>query len=393
MVLSSLLAAMGGRASAAEGLLPFSIDVKSLDASVMSNRAEKALALPIATIVDKKHPSPTGDAHDYISYGRYWWPDPAKTNGLPFIRRDGYPNREQMAFGDKERLGRMIKTVETLAQAWHLEHCEPCARRAGEWIRAWFITPATRVKPTFEYAQIRLGRDGNRGSSSGIIDTRGFIGLIDSLRLLHGSPAFKDNDEAEVRRWFSEYLSWLTISKDGKLERGAPNNHGTWFLAQIIAIARYLDRDEDARQFAREDFARIANQFAPDGSQPLELVRADSLGYCTFNLEAQFCVARLAAPLDVDLWHYTATNGASLKRGLEFLRPYNAAPGTWTHGQLKRLGPGFLQPLLNQAAQIWPDIKIEPTKASSKVTSTRPTPESPATHSDVKPDINRQGRN
>jgi acetyl esterase/lipase len=352
LLFTSLLSALVWHASA-EPLPPFLLDTKTLDASAVAAGARKALALPITTVIDKMHPSPTGDAHDYVSYGRYWWPDPASSNGLPFIQRDGFPNRKQMAVGDEERLSRMVDTVEMLAQAWHLEHREDCARRAGEWIRAWFVTLATRVNPSFEYAQIRLGHDGNHGSNSGLIDMHRFIRLIDALRLLHGSPAFVGDDEALAHHWFSDYLQWLTTSKNGKREHVAPNNHGSWYLDQIIAIARYLDREEEARQFAREDFARIANQFAPDGSQPFELVRSDSLGYCAFNLEAQFCAAKLAAPLGVDLWHYVATNGASLHQGLEFLRPYNTAPKTWPHSQLKELKPGFLQPLLDRAAQIW----------------------------------------
>ena len=369
ILFASLLPAFVWPAHASDSLSPFLLNVKTLDASVVARDAHKALELPIATVVDKERPSPTGNPHDYVSYGRYWWPDPASTNGLPFIQRDGHPNREQMALGDQDRLWRMINTVETLAEAWALEHREDCARRAGEWIRAWFVTPPTRVNPSFEYAQIHLGRDDNHGSKSGLIDTRGFVQLIDALRLLHGSPAFMDNDEAAVHQWFSDYLRWLTTSKNGKAEHEATNNHGSWMLGQLIAINRYLDREDDARRFAREDFARIANQFRSDGSQPLELVRQDGLGYCVFNLEAQFNVAALAAPLGVDLWHYTATNGASLRRGVEFLLPYNAAPQTWPHSQLKQLKPGFLRPLLDRAALIWPDLKVETTKATTSVSS------------------------
>ncbi|MGD0059068.1 MAG: alginate lyase family protein [Verrucomicrobiia bacterium] len=392
MLFTSLLSALVWRASAAEPLPPFLLDLKTLNASAVSDNAREALKLPIATVVDKESPSPTGDPHDFVSYGRYWWPDPASSNGLPFIRRDGYPNRKQMALGDWDRLDRMNRTVETLAQAWHLEHREDCARRAGEWIRAWFVTPATRVKPSFEYAQIRLGRDGNHGSNSGLIDTRGFVHLIDALRLLHGSPAFTNDDEAQVHQWFSDYLHWLTTSKNGNLEHEAPNNHGTWFLSQLIAISRYLDREDDARQFAREDFARIASQFAPDGSQPLEFVREDGLYYCSFNLEAQFCVATLAAPLGVDLWHYTATNGASLYQGLEFLRPYNIAPETWPHSQLKKLEPGFLKPLLDQAAQIWPDSKVKPSKTGSSESSTSAAAATPTTLPGAETYVYRDGQ-
>src|SRR5712675_1895932 len=171
-------------AAAADSLSPSLLYTKSLAASTVSKSAQGALELPIATVVDKAHPSPTGDPHDYVSYGRYWWPDPASTNGLPFMQRDGHPNREQMALGDQERLWLMIDAVQALSEAWQREHCEECARRAGEWIRAWFVTPATRVNPGFEYAQIRLGRDGNHGSKSGLIDTRGFIRLIEALNRL-----------------------------------------------------------------------------------------------------------------------------------------------------------------------------------------------------------------
>ena len=363
VLFASLLSAIVCRASAPEILPPFLLDIKTLDASNVADNAREALKLPVVTVVDKVRPSPTGDPHDYVSYGRYWWPDPASSNGLPFVQRDGYPNRDQMALGDQDRLWRMVDTVETLAKAWRLEHRDDCARRAGEWIRAWFIAPATRVNPSFEYAQIRLGRNSNRGSSSGLIDMHVFIRLIDALRLLHGSPAFTGNDETQVHQWFSDYLHWLTTSKNGEQEHAAPNNHGSWYLNQVLAITRYLDREDDARQFAREDFARIANQFAPDGSQPLELVRRDGLFYCTYNLEAQFSVATLAAPLGVDLWHYVATNGASLHQGLEFLRPYNAAPETWPHSQLKQLKPGFLNPLLDEGARIWTKTKVESSEA------------------------------
>jgi acetyl esterase len=92
-------------------------------------------------------------------------------------------------------------------------------------------------------------------------------------------------------------------------------------------------------------------------------VRADGLTYCAFNLEAQFTVAKLAAPLGVDLWNYSATNGASLHRGLEFLISFNAAPETWPHSQLKKVEPGFLKPLLAQAALIWTNSSQPSTNA------------------------------
>jgi hypothetical protein len=341
--------------SAAESAKPFPLQVQLLDAAKLTLQASNALAAPIVHITDKPQPSPSGDPHDYVSYARYWWPDPASSNGLPFIRRDGHHNREQLARGDLGKIGLFCETVESLATAWQFERKTNCALRAGEWLRAWFVTPVTRMNPSLDYAQIRLGHDHNRGSNSGLLDARRFAEVVRVIGWLEDSPALTKKESAAIRQWLKDYLHWFMTSKNGRLERKAANNHGSWYLVQAIAIARFLHDDELARELAREVLDRIARQFAPDGSQPLEMVRTDGLSYCGFNLEAQFQVATLAAPLGVDLWHYTATNGASLLKGIEFLRPYNAVPETWPHNQLKPLKSGFLQPLLDRAAKIWPD--------------------------------------
>ena len=41
---------------------------------------------------------PSGNKNNYASYSRYWWPDPAKADGLPYIRRDGetYPGSQSL---------------------------------------------------------------------------------------------------------------------------------------------------------------------------------------------------------------------------------------------------------------------------------------------------------
>lgn len=44
----------------------------------LAARSPAALAAPIVTVTDKTVPPPSGDRHDYVSYARYWWPDPAQ---------------------------------------------------------------------------------------------------------------------------------------------------------------------------------------------------------------------------------------------------------------------------------------------------------------------------
>ncbi|MCF7687593.1 MAG: alginate lyase family protein, partial [Cephaloticoccus sp.] len=312
------------------------------------------LTKPIVSVVDKGQPSPGGDVHDYISFARYWWPDPAKPNGLPYLSRDGQHNRAQVAKGDHAKLFQLIDTVDALTKRWTEHHDAAAARRAVEWLQAWFITPATRMNPHLDYAQIRLGHDQNRGNPSGVLDARGFGELVESVQQLAETKVLASADLKIIRQWFTDYLHWLTTAPIAKEEAAAKNNHGSWYLAQAIAIARFVGEEDLARKLCVCDLKRLDRQIMADGSQPFELTRADSLGYSVFNLEAQFRVARLAALLGIDLWHHGRPKGGSLRQALDYLRPYNQHPEQWPHPQNAKLKPGFLNALLTEAAQIWP---------------------------------------
>lgn len=320
------------------------------DLTALAREAKGALAKPIRTVVDKQIASPSGDPHDYVSFARYYWPDPDKPDGLPYVSRDGQHNHEQVAKGDRPRIGDFSATVAKLAAAWHVSRDEAAARRAAEWIRAWYLAPVTRMNPNLNYAQVRLGRNGNRGSAAGVLDARDFALVIDGLRLLDDSPALTAADKDGIRVWFAAYLDWLLTAPNARAERAAKNNHATWYLAQVIPVARFAGRDDIARELVEEAKQHIAAQIRPDGSQPEEIRRVDGLHYSRFNLEAFAVVARHAAGLGTNLWAYTAPNGASLRGALDFLRPYNTAPAQWPHSQNEKMPAGFLDALLADAA-------------------------------------------
>ncbi|MCU0469106.1 MAG: alginate lyase family protein, partial [Arcicella sp.] len=66
------------------------------------------------SVTHKKQVPPSGDKHDYMSMGPYWWPDPTKPNGLPYIRKDGQVNPEYHDITDTEELDDMAADVEFL---------------------------------------------------------------------------------------------------------------------------------------------------------------------------------------------------------------------------------------------------------------------------------------
>ena len=56
---------------------------------ILQKKKPELLAIPLQNVVDgKKLVAPSGDKHDYISVGTYWWPNPDTSDGLPYIRRD-----------------------------------------------------------------------------------------------------------------------------------------------------------------------------------------------------------------------------------------------------------------------------------------------------------------
>jgi Alginate lyase len=320
------------------------------DPKPKKHHSDSILKQDIVTLIDRKNPSPTGNAHDYVSYAPYWWPDPGSANGLPYIRKDGHYNRYQMNQGTKEILGKMFSTVNALTKEWSKTRDKAYSDRAAQWLRAWFVNPSTVMTPNLEFSQIHLGSNNNRGNTAGVLEGRNFAYLVDDITVLKESTSLTDDDIEHINQWFKSYHTWLMTSKLGKAEHAATNNHGSWFLVQAIAISRYLKNDVLAHNLALEDKARIDNQIKPDGRQPLEIARVDGLGYCVFNVEAQLGVAKLSSSLGVDLWHYTSPNGGSIPKALAFLKAYNDDPSKWKTSQLKRLKPGFLDEVLSEAA-------------------------------------------
>ena len=65
--------------------------------------------IPRDALVEVDYGTWGGDKHDYLSFGSYWWPDPDKPDGLPYIRRDGGVNPEsQSGSSDRPALSREV---------------------------------------------------------------------------------------------------------------------------------------------------------------------------------------------------------------------------------------------------------------------------------------------
>jgi len=300
--------------------------------------AEQALKADLVSVMLKQQTPPSGDKHDYMSLAPYWWPDPAKPGGLPYIRRDGVRNPEYRTFGDNERCDAMVNRVETLALAFSVSGKERYSDRAILQLRVWFLDPSTKMNPNLNFAQAIRGV--NEGRGIGIIETYSVRRLIDALILLKQSKGWTAEIDSGIRAWFEEYLRWLLESPNGKEEAGQKNNHGSAYDVQVSCIALFLDKKDLARQILSQvGTKRIAVQVEPDGSQPLELARTKSWGYSNMNLDALIELAQLGDRLGIDLWHFQTADGRSIRRAIDFLFPYARGQKKWTWKQIAPFHP------------------------------------------------------
>ena len=139
----------------------------------LRKEADKAMLEGSFTVTSKQRVPPSGDKHDYLTLAPYWWPDPTKPDGLPYIRRDSETNPESKRDTDNAALNEMANAVETLSLAYYFTGEAKYADRAAVLLRAWFIDKATKMNPHYEYAQAVMGQNNGRGA--GLIDARKFI--------------------------------------------------------------------------------------------------------------------------------------------------------------------------------------------------------------------------
>jgi hypothetical protein len=281
--------------------------------------ADKELNKTAPSVMDKTMTPDSGDKHDYMSMGRYWWPNPATPNGLPYIRKDGVSNPELSKL-DRERLAAMSKSVVTLSLAYYFTGDEKYASKAVQIINTWFLDKATRMNPNLNYGQTIPGHTGGKGRGEGVLDGYSFVPVLDAVALLNSSGNFKQEEKEGLQKWFAEYLDWLLTSDIAIDERDAKNNHGLAYDVQAARVALFAGRRDVAEKIvAGFPAKRLFAQIEPDGRQPLELARTNALGYSVFNLTHMLDMCYLARALGTDLWKASSPDGRGIAKAIDYL--------------------------------------------------------------------------
>ncbi|MFD2787709.1 alginate lyase family protein [Hymenobacter rubripertinctus] len=319
------------------------------------DQAGKLLKREPYTIVGKPQTPPSGDKHDYISQAPYWWPDPSKPDGKPYMQKDGLRNPESAAMKDSETLGKLCADVQTLALAYYFSGEARYAEKAADLLRVFFLDPATRMNPNLNFGQGIPGI--NNGRNFGIIETRHLVKIPDALALLAGSRAVDVPLTTGLQAWFRDFTTWLLTSPVARPEGAAQNNHGTFYDVQVVDFALFTGDEQLARRILQtQTWPRVAVQFQPDGAQPLELARTRPWNYTSMNLQGWVQLAQLAPHTGLDLWHYATPDGRGLRAAVDWFRPYLLGQRQMAKPDAAATSDQTILHLYHQAARRYPDL-------------------------------------
>ncbi len=305
------------------------LNVAEIDRLRILRLADEALDMVPVSITNYVAKLSEGGIHDFYSNGDYWWPDPDKPDGLPYIRRDGQSNPGNFS-QHRLALRRLRNAVSALAAAYALDGQEQYAKKAVTLLKVFFLDESTRMNPSLLYAQAIPGRVSGRGI--GIIDTLHLAEIPLAILAIDKSDAMTNEIRLGLKKWFSDYSKWLTTHPYGIDEMNTTNNHSVAYMVQLATFAKLTGKKEMTdlcKKHYKEVF--VPRQMALDGSFPRELTRTKPYGYSIFQLDNMAILCQLLSTPDDNLWSFTLKDGRDIQKAMEFLYPYLKDKTGWPY--------------------------------------------------------------
>ena len=358
--------------SAAKNSTTLKVDVAVIDRERILKMADAALTVAPMTITTFHAAHSDGGPHDYYSNADYWWPDPSKPDGLPYIQHDGESNPNNF---NQHRIAmrEMHDAVAALGAACKITGDERYAQKAAELLRVFFLDEATRMNPNLQHAQAIPGRDNGRGF--GIIDGLHMIEIPQAIVAMEKSPAFTPELVAGLKKWFGDLAEWMVTSKNGKEEATTKNNHAVAFWLQVACFSKFTG-DETKLAECRRQFKEVfvPNQMAADGGFPLELKRTKPYAYSIFQLDNLTTLCHVLSTPEDDLWKFELPDGRGIHKAVAYLYPFLADKSKWPlkpdiqawdnwpvrQSNLLFAGLAFGEP---QYLDLWKKLSPDPTNA------------------------------
>lgn len=224
---------------------------------------------------------------------------PAKANPVETVVSEGHLETDPEKIRTTAALADMNK-IESIAWAWAATGGARYSDKAHEFILAW-----ARV---------------NHSDGNPINETK-FQPLIIAYDLLRDT--FPEAERTTVDQWLQLKAERLWKSTKGRT--------GNWqsHRLKIVGLIGLTVNDPALWKFASDGYRKqIGMNIAPDGASD-DFKKRDALHYHLYSVEPLLTLALAGERHGEKLLAYTATNGASLKKAVDFVIPF--AEGAKTH--------------------------------------------------------------
>ena len=291
------------------------INVAELERERVLAAAKLALTAPIITLTAV--PAPHGSVGTFFSEAE------------PDIRSAGAVNAPKLFRLHADALREFSAAVACLCAASLLTHEPQYAARATEHLRAWLITPATRLQPNFDSAGCPPGAA--TGTPAGVVDLVPLAELARALSFILDDESLSPQEWDTVRAWFSALNDWLNNSRSPAIARDTKDHRASAWLLIASALARF-SRDENALEACRKRFRSptLRNQIRSDGVFPQEVATPNPYRNTLLNFDLLTGACQLlSSPFD-PLWSYELIDGVGLRIAAAYLFPVIAHPERWS---------------------------------------------------------------
>jgi hypothetical protein len=315
-------------------------DIAAIDRDRILAAAIRALTQPVAPITTLHAPRSSGTPHDFYSEPEDFFPDPASP-ASPWLQRKPTPanpaalNPEAFT-AHRDAIYILGRTVAALTAAFVISNDAKYAAKAAEHLRAWFITPATRMNPSLEFGQ-RIPNSPSSLRFEGVIETVPLAETAHCLRFLAKSDALTSEELKTLRAWFAEYAKWLNDSRIGGLARDQKDRHGSSWLFQCAAFADAnvigFSSDDSTLDALRHRFHTVTlraeiNAF---GVFPHDVATSNPYRNALFNLDLLAGACELLTTRFENPWEYELQDGPGLRSAIAYHYPFIVNRSTWPY--------------------------------------------------------------
>ena len=294
----------------------FNLNYDNIDYNLVKDILKKQpYSITQNTFDIKKYLSP----NDYASNASYYWPDENKNDGLPYIRKN-ILNPDKYTLSDRRYIDELINDLQLLTLLYAKTEDTKYAKKATEFIKAFFIDSSTRMNPNLDYSGYIMDSDSQilnkrikvRGN---IIDTTFFYTLPDILSVL--TDYMHNHKNSNIRKipnqmklWFHNMAGWFIMSEYGVKYSQRNNNIISSYYLQLISYLYGSDNMVLTKKILKENIFKVLSvQIDSEGNQTNELKREYPIHYCNFNLDMISRLAVVSKNLGLDVFGYSDDNG------------------------------------------------------------------------------------